>query len=135
MDSEYSLLDILGSSSILQIGKANWAAGEYTQASMDNLKIWNKALDAGNNSEKCSLLLPGAGNGSRLEAGNRLSVTLKMARAFFRTTAEQLPGNRKWTRSLSERTDLTAEVQAPAVGEEDLTGTLDRGNLPGNSDC
>ena len=30
---------------------------------------------------------------------------------------------------------LTAEVQAPAVGEEDLTGTLDRGNLPGNSDC
>ena len=27
VDSEYSLLDILGSSSILQIGKANWAAG------------------------------------------------------------------------------------------------------------
>ena len=63
MDSEYSLLDILGSSSILQIGKANWAAGEYTQASMDNLKIWNKALDA----EQFRKMFPpssGAGNGS-----------------------------------------------------------------------
>ena len=103
VDSEYSLLDILGSSSILQIGKANWAAGEYTQASMDNLKIWNKALDA----ETIQKNVPSFFLEQEMEAikAEIADVTLKMARAFFRTTAEQLPGNRKWTRSLSERTD------------------------------
>lgn len=45
VDSAYSLTDILGDTSILQIGKANWGTnGEYTQASIDNLKIWGAAL-------------------------------------------------------------------------------------------
>ena len=43
-ESSYALPELLGDSSILQIGKANWGNGEYAQASIDNLKIYNKAL-------------------------------------------------------------------------------------------
>ncbi len=43
-ESSYTLPELLGDSSILQIGKANWGNGEYAQASIDNLKIYGKAL-------------------------------------------------------------------------------------------
>ena len=41
--SEYQLADILGESSILQIGKANWGSGEFCNGMLDNLQIYNYA--------------------------------------------------------------------------------------------
>ena len=42
-----TLAEILGENGgILQIGKANWANGEYFTGQLDNLKIWSKALTA-----------------------------------------------------------------------------------------
>ncbi len=38
-DSAYLLSDILKDASILQIGKANWGSGEYSDMQLDNLKI------------------------------------------------------------------------------------------------
>ena len=44
--SSYALTDILGSNSIFQVGKANWVNGEYCQASIDNFRVYSKALTA-----------------------------------------------------------------------------------------
>lgn len=46
MESEYKLTDILGDSSILQIGKANWGSGEYFKGWLDNFRILDRALTA-----------------------------------------------------------------------------------------
>ncbi len=46
VDSAYGLTDILGDSSILYIGKANWKTGEYYKGWIDNFRIENKALNA-----------------------------------------------------------------------------------------
>lgn len=46
-ESAYSLSDILGRKSVLQIGKANWAGGEYFNGSIDELSIYGRALSAG----------------------------------------------------------------------------------------
>ena len=42
-ESAYALEDILGDNSVLQIGKANWNAGEYCNGMIDNLQIYNYA--------------------------------------------------------------------------------------------
>lgn len=42
--SSYQLPDILGNSSIFQIGKANWGSGEYYKGWIDNFKIYKQAL-------------------------------------------------------------------------------------------
>ena len=34
----FALTDILGEESVIQIGKANWGSGEYTNGYMDNLQ-------------------------------------------------------------------------------------------------
>lgn len=39
-----NLTEILGDSSILQIGKANWGAGEYYQGLLDDISIYNYAF-------------------------------------------------------------------------------------------
>lgn len=46
MASSYGLPALLGTSSILYIGKANWGSGEYFKGYLDNFKIYNKAFDA-----------------------------------------------------------------------------------------
>ena len=38
-DTNYQLTDILGDESIFQIGKANWAPGEYSTMTLDNFRI------------------------------------------------------------------------------------------------
>ncbi len=43
-ESSIALSDILGESSILQIGKANWGNGEYYKGLIDNLKIMGTAM-------------------------------------------------------------------------------------------
>lgn len=121
--SSYSLTDILGNSSILQIGKANWAAGEYSQIAMDNLKIWGRALTA----EEILQQVPETflqQQMDEIEAGIT-DMTLENGK----NTLPDYNGTVTWTSSsLSEisiaEDGLTAEVQAPAVGEDDLTGTL-----------
>ena len=122
VDSEYSLLDILGSSSILQIGKANWAAGEYTQASMDNLKIWNKALDA----ETIQKNVPSFFLEQEMEAikAEIADVTLENGQSVLPDYGGTVTWKSEMDAVVIGEDGLTAEVQAPAVGEEDLTGTL-----------
>lgn len=44
VSSSYSLADILGDSSILLVGKANWGSGEYCKGWIDNLQIRNRAM-------------------------------------------------------------------------------------------
>lgn len=39
VESSYALKDILGTDSFFQIGKANWAPGEYASMQLDNFKI------------------------------------------------------------------------------------------------
>ena len=45
-NSEYGLIDILGNSSILYIGKANWKTGEYYKGLIDNYTIAGYAMTA-----------------------------------------------------------------------------------------
>ncbi len=44
VDSAHTVDGILGDSSILQIGKANWGSGEYFQGSIDNFRLYSYAL-------------------------------------------------------------------------------------------
>ena len=44
-DNTESLNTVLGTDSIFQIGKANWAAGEYYQGLLDDFTVYNYALD------------------------------------------------------------------------------------------
>ncbi len=43
-DNPYALTDVLGDSSILQIGKANWQNGEYYKGYIDEYSIYNYAM-------------------------------------------------------------------------------------------
>ncbi len=44
LESSYKLSDILGSNSVVQIGKANWDSGEYFNGYIDEFMIYNYAL-------------------------------------------------------------------------------------------
>ena len=44
--SDYSLADVLGSKSVLQIGKANWDNGEFYNGLIDEFKIYDYAMTA-----------------------------------------------------------------------------------------
>lgn len=44
VDNPYALTDVLGDSSILQIGKANWNTGEYYKGYIDEYSIYNYAM-------------------------------------------------------------------------------------------
>lgn len=46
LESSYKLSDILGSNSVIQIGKANWGSGEYFNGYIDEFTIYNYALSA-----------------------------------------------------------------------------------------
>ena len=121
-ESSYTLPELLGDSSILQIGKANWGNGEYAQASIDNLKIYGKAL-------------------TQTEVENEVpetfitnaiaSVKEKIRDVVLSDSQEVLPdynGMVTWKSSMPEvviaEDGLTATVKQPAVGEEAVKGTL-----------
>ena len=123
VSSSYSLTDILGNNSILQIGKANWAAGEYSQFSMDNLKIWDKALTT----EEIRLQVPDTFLNQQIDVIEESIADITLENG--QNTLPDYNGTVTWTdSSLPEiriaEDGLTAEVQAPAVGEDNLTGTL-----------
>ncbi len=44
LESSYKLSDILGTNSVIQIGKANWGSGEYFNGYIDEFMIYNYAL-------------------------------------------------------------------------------------------
>ena len=123
VESSYSLKDILGNNSILQIGKANWTTGEYSQFSMDNLKIWDKALTT----EEIRQQVPATFLEQQMDTieASIADVTLEDGQ----NTLPDYNGTVTWTSSdlsaISIAEDgLTAEVQAPGVGEDNLTGKL-----------
>ena len=43
--SKFALTDILKDKSVLQLGKANWGAGEYGKGLIDNFRIYGEALN------------------------------------------------------------------------------------------
>lgn len=122
VDSEYSLLDILGGNSILQIGKANWASGEYTQASIDNLKIWDKAFSADEV----------VGNVPDLFLQQELDKIIASIEDVVledgKNTLPDYDGTVTWKSDMDAvsigEDGVTADVQAPEIGEDDLTGEL-----------
>lgn len=122
VDSSYSLTDILGDSSVLQIGKANWASGEYTQASIDNLKIWDKALTG----QEVLNQVPDMFLQQQVDeiADGITSLTLENGK----NTLSDYNGTVTWKSDMPEvsiaEDGLTAEVQAPEIGAEDITGTI-----------
>ena len=122
VDSEYSLLDILGGSSILQIGKANWASGEYTQASIDNMKVWDKALTA----DELLKNVPDFFLEQELE--NIKASIEELVLEDGKSTLPDYNGTVTWKSDMDAvsigEDGLTADVQAPEIGEDDLTGEL-----------
>ena len=121
VESTYQLSDILGSSSILYIGKANWGSGEYFKGWIDNFKIYNRAYSQEE--------LP--------------QVSEAFARMVLEQTADSIQeivldsASRKlsdysgmvtWKSNLPNvvigEDGLTARITQPQIGEEAVTGTL-----------
>ncbi len=121
VDSTYNVSDILGSDSILYIGKANWGSGEYFKGWIDNVKIYKKAY-----------------------SGDELpQVSEAFARMVLKQTADsiqdlvldsasrRLPdysGLVTWRSNCSNvrigEDGLTAQITQPEIGQEAVTGTL-----------
>lgn len=126
VDSAYSLTDILGDNSILQIGKANWGSGEYTQASIDNLKIWGAALTAEEIRQQVpDVFLQQSLDDLKAQVSANSGITLENGKAVL----PDYSGTVTWRdSSLSQiqisEDGVTVNVAAPEVGAEDLTGTL-----------
>ncbi len=122
VESSYSLKDILGNNSILQIGKANWTTGEYSQFSMDNLKIWGKALTT----EEIRQQVPATFLEQQMDTieASIADVTLEDGQ----NTLPDYNGTVTWKSEMDAvsigEDGLTADVQAPEIGEDDLTGEL-----------
>ena len=122
VSSEYALTDILEDSSILQIGKANWGSGEYTQASMDNLKIYKKALSA----EEIGQNVPEIFIDQAVS-----SIENSIKDVVIDSPEMKLPdydGTVTWRSDMPEiligEDGVTAQAQQPEAGEEDLSGVL-----------
>ena len=126
VDSAYSLTDILGDNSILQIGKANWGSGEYTQASIDNLKIWGAALTAEEIRQQVpDVFLQQSLDDLKAQVSANSGITLENGKSVL----PDYSGTVTWRdSSLSQiqisEDGVTVNVAAPEVGAEDLTGTL-----------
>ena len=126
VDSAYSLTDILGDNSILQIGKANWGSGEYTQASIDNLKIWGAALTAEEIRQQVpEVFLQQSLDDLKAQVSANSGITLENGKSVL----PDYSGTVTWRDSSLNQIQIsedgvTVNVAAPEVGAEDLTGTL-----------
>ena len=113
---------ILGDSSILQIGKANWGSGEYCKGWIDNMKVYNKALTV----EELNQAVPAAyANIVLPQLADTISdVTLDNEKVAL----PNYDGMVKWKSSMPEivigENGLSATVKQPAKGEEAITGKL-----------
>lgn len=122
VESAYMIPELLGENSILQIGKADWGSGEYTQASMDNLKIYGQALSK----EQIEKQVPDYFANQELE---RLKNSLKEVVLDNATaTLPNYEGMVTWKSSMPQivvqEDGCSVKVQQPANGEEALKGTL-----------
>ena len=122
VESTNGLDSILGSSPILQIGKANWGNGEYCKGWIDNMKVYDKALTA----EEVQQVVSDAYAGIVIAqtAATIQDVTLDDAKVVL----PDYDGAVTWKSSMPEvvieENGLTAKVTQPAKGEEALTGKL-----------
>ena len=144
-----SLSEVLGDSSIFQIGKANWGSGEYFKGSIDDIKIYSKALDAETIAKKDIL----EKDESELVECSANDVTAKGARAGLKITevsdldtsdiyiessesAEELPSKVEVTLSDGTKRDAYVSwtdsdslehlttVSGLSAGKHELTGRL-----------
>lgn len=121
VESAYAVEDILGTNSILCIGKANWGSGEYFKGWIDNFKIYDKAY-----SQDELPQVSGAFAKMVLEqtADSIQDITLDSG-------IKKLPdysGMVTWRSNLSNveigEDGLTAKITQPEIGEEAVTGTI-----------
>lgn len=120
--SNYALTDILGGTSIFQIGKANWGNGEYTKGWIDNFKVYNKALSEAeiqsvpNEAYRQSVL--------ERQAAKIAPVTIREERITLPSYGKTVT----WKSNMDDITiledGLTAVTKQPAAGGEALTGKL-----------
>lgn len=117
VSSTYQLKDILGTESILQIGKANWGTGgEYYKGYIDNLKVYGEALtdqdimgqEAANQAEYDALTIYGADENNVVD-NVKNSVTLP--------TKGKYDSEVTWKTSDSSVVSTTGDVTRPAKGE------------------
>lgn len=121
-ESAYTLPELLGENSILQIGKADWANGEYTKASIDNMKIYGQALSK----EQIEQKVPEYFVNQEME---NLKNSLKEIMLDNDTaTLPNYGGLVTWKSSIPQiqiqEDGYTVKVQQPANGEEAITGVL-----------
>ncbi len=122
IDSSISVPQILGDSSVLYIGKANWGAqGEFFKGWLDNYKIYGHACSK----DELPSVSPAFGEVLLNQAEQEIrDVTLSDRSA----TLPSYYGTVTWKSDLPEVTiaedGLRATVRQPENGQEPITGTL-----------
>ena len=122
VESSYTLPEILGENSILQIGKANWGSGEYYKGWIDNLRITGKALSQKELQEQVSEPFVNILLEQTAEQLKEMTLDDEMV------TLKDYDGLVTWKSSMSEITILedgiSAYVTQPKNGEEAKKGSL-----------
>lgn len=86
--SDYSMSDVLGSKPVLQIGKANWGAGEFFNGLIDQFRIYDHALTA---QEVAALAVPSMATETGLRIlTNEEDGSTELGISFTTTLAEGL---------------------------------------------
>ena len=120
--STAALDGILGNSSVLQIGKANWGGGEYCQGWIDNMTIYNHALSA----QELQAAVPEAYKQVALDAAEAALAEVKISDS--RTALPDYNGTVTWKSDMKEiviaENGTSAVVTQPAKGEAALKGEL-----------
>ena len=120
--STYGVKELLGNSSILQIGKANWGSGEYYKGWIDNFKIYSKALTA----EEIKEIPDDSFVNLMLE--KKAEEVKDVVISDANTTLPDYDGTVTWESAMEEvsiaEDGLSAKVVQPAAGEEPLEGKL-----------
>lgn len=122
VESEYTLPDILGNESILYIGKATWGTGEYTTASVDNLRIWDRAMDK----DELIKYVPESFMPDEFD-----KVADEITDLILENGTAVLPDHHglvTWKTDMPEiqiaDDGITAQVKAPAPGEDRISGEM-----------
>lgn len=113
---------ILGNDSILQIGKANWGVGEYCQGWIDNMTIYDHALNAG----ELQAAVPEAYKQAALDAAEKSIKPVTITDS--KTALPDYEGMVTWKSDMKEivigENGISAVVTQPSKGEASLTGQL-----------
>ncbi|WP_440322185.1 family 43 glycosylhydrolase, partial [Laedolimicola sp.] len=120
--STYNLRDILGSNSVLYIGKANWGSGEYYKGWLDNLQIYSKALTEEELQAKVS-------DAYKNYAADRIkkqiqNVVIEESRCNLETYDNMVTWKSTDPKIQIEGNGYTAVSELPAAGSQDYETTL-----------